>query len=326
MHSSALSTAPAALTEKDQALQQAVTSLANSRPPRGGGIEAGQRLPAEVPPEQIVTAIHRLPAMEAQCAPFPGAMDDRLVAALSSRGVPQLYTHQAEAIDHVLAGRHVVVVTPTASGKTLCYNAPVLQHHPAGRRPRARCICFRPRRSRRTSSPSCRRCVETARAADAARDRRLHLRRRHAAGRAPRDPRARARGAQQSRHAPLGHPAAPPALGEAVREPALRGDRRAARVSRRVRQPPDATSCAGCGACAGTTARTRCSSARRPRSPTRASWPRRSSSEPFELVDRERRAARREAVPLRQPAGRQPAARHPALVPRRNAARRRSSS
>jgi DEAD/DEAH box helicase domain-containing protein len=46
---------------------------------------------------------------------------------LASRGIGQLYTHQAEAIDHALAGRHVVVVTPTASGKTICYNVPVLQ-------------------------------------------------------------------------------------------------------------------------------------------------------------------------------------------------------
>src|SRR6185436_11096157 len=45
---------------------------------------------------------------------------------LRQRGVDQLYTHQAAAIDHALAGRHVVVTTPTASGKTLCYNAPVL--------------------------------------------------------------------------------------------------------------------------------------------------------------------------------------------------------
>ena len=50
--------------------------------------------------------------------------------------------------------------------------------------------------------------------------RRAHLRRRHAAGRAPHHPHARAHRAQQSRHAALGHPAAPSALGEAVREPA----------------------------------------------------------------------------------------------------------
>src|SRR5215471_4503804 len=52
--------------------------------------------------------------------------DMRLVDALQSRGVRELYSHQAEAIDHARAGRHVVVITPTASGKTLCYNAPVL--------------------------------------------------------------------------------------------------------------------------------------------------------------------------------------------------------
>ncbi len=48
------------------------------------------------------------------------------MAALAARGIGQLYTHQAQAFAHVLEGRHVVTVTPTASGKTLCYNAPVL--------------------------------------------------------------------------------------------------------------------------------------------------------------------------------------------------------
>ena len=64
--------------------------------------------------------------MTAQFVPFPDALDPRLTAALRSRGITQLYTHQAEAIAHGLAGRHAVVITPTASGKTLCYNAPVL--------------------------------------------------------------------------------------------------------------------------------------------------------------------------------------------------------
>ena len=45
---------------------------------------------------------------------------------LRARGIDQLYVHQAESIAHSLAGRNVVIVTPTASGKTLCYNAPVL--------------------------------------------------------------------------------------------------------------------------------------------------------------------------------------------------------
>jgi DEAD/DEAH box helicase domain-containing protein len=77
-------------------------------------------------PDQHVTAVRRLPAIAAQLAPFPHSLDPRLKAALQARGVEQLYTHQAEAIEHALAGRHTVVITPTASGKTLCYNAPVL--------------------------------------------------------------------------------------------------------------------------------------------------------------------------------------------------------
>src|SRR3954453_21518123 len=77
-------------------------------------------------PDLHVTAVRRLPAVGAELAPFPDALDPRLTAALQARGIAQLYTHQAEAIDHALAGRHTVVITPTASGKTLCYNAPAL--------------------------------------------------------------------------------------------------------------------------------------------------------------------------------------------------------
>jgi DEAD/DEAH box helicase domain-containing protein len=85
-------------------------------------------LPAERPdtPDHHVTAVRRLPAVQAQYAPFPDGLDPRLTRALTGRGITQLYTHQAEAIEHALAGRHAVVITPTASGKTLCYNAPVL--------------------------------------------------------------------------------------------------------------------------------------------------------------------------------------------------------
>ena len=38
-----------------------------------------------------------------------------------------MYRHQAEAIEHIRAGRHTVIVTGTASGKTLCYNIPVVE-------------------------------------------------------------------------------------------------------------------------------------------------------------------------------------------------------
>jgi DEAD/DEAH box helicase domain-containing protein len=62
----------------------------------------------------------------ARFAEFPETLNTRLVATLADRGITQLYTHQAEAIREIIAGNDVVVVTPTASGKTLCYNLPVL--------------------------------------------------------------------------------------------------------------------------------------------------------------------------------------------------------
>ena len=67
-----------------------------------------------------------MPARGAQYAPFPEDLDPRLVPVLERRGIHQLYSHQAHAVREVLAGRDVVVVTPTASGKTMCYNLPVL--------------------------------------------------------------------------------------------------------------------------------------------------------------------------------------------------------
>src|SRR5687768_11117050 len=77
-------------------------------------------------PDGWVTAVRRLPARQAEYAAFPDEFDPVVRAILHDRGIGQLYTHQAAAIGHALAGRNVVITTPTASGKTLCYNAPVL--------------------------------------------------------------------------------------------------------------------------------------------------------------------------------------------------------
>ena len=107
-------TLPAISGDKDRSLQEAVSRLTYS--PRPGGAEA----------DPIVTAVRRLPATPASFAPYPDGTDDRLRASLAARGISQLYTHQTQAFAHVLGGRNVVTITPTASGKTLCYNAPVL--------------------------------------------------------------------------------------------------------------------------------------------------------------------------------------------------------
>jgi DEAD/DEAH box helicase domain-containing protein len=74
-----------------------------------------------------VRAVKHLPAAQGRFADFPDWVHPRLRQVLEKRGIRQLYSHQAEAIDLVRQGRDVVLVTPTASGKTLCYNLPVLQ-------------------------------------------------------------------------------------------------------------------------------------------------------------------------------------------------------
>src|SRR3982075_208692 len=74
-----------------------------------------------------ITLDHVIPEVPAQFAPLPAELRLDLVEALARRGIQRLYTHQAEAYEAVTKGRHLVVVTPTASGKTLCYTLPVLQ-------------------------------------------------------------------------------------------------------------------------------------------------------------------------------------------------------
>jgi DEAD/DEAH box helicase domain-containing protein len=106
---------PATVSKRDGALDAALERIADS-----------SSLDRPDTPDHHITAIRRLPAVAAQYVPFPASLDSRLQQALASRGIGSLYTHQAESIEHALAGRNVVVTTPTASGKTLCYNAPVL--------------------------------------------------------------------------------------------------------------------------------------------------------------------------------------------------------
>ena len=75
---------------------------------------------------EILTAVRHFPAREAQWAEFPAWVQTELAAAYGGKGIRRLYSHQAAAAETVHAGKNVVVVTPTASGKTLCYNLPIL--------------------------------------------------------------------------------------------------------------------------------------------------------------------------------------------------------
>jgi len=75
---------------------------------------------------EILTAVRHFPGREAQWADFPAWVNADLAAVYAAKGIRRLYTHQAAAAEAVHAGKNVVIVTPTASGKTLCYNLPVL--------------------------------------------------------------------------------------------------------------------------------------------------------------------------------------------------------
>jgi DEAD/DEAH box helicase domain-containing protein len=79
----------------------------------------------EFAPNIVVNRL--IPAKEGIYAPFPEGLNAGIVDSLKKRGIDKLYTHQTEVYNLAQAGKNVVVVTPTASGKTLCYNLPCLQ-------------------------------------------------------------------------------------------------------------------------------------------------------------------------------------------------------
>lgn len=68
-----------------------------------------------------------VPPREGEYAPVPEGIDDRILGALKGSGIERIYIHQRACYETVRRGAHTVVVTPTASGKTLCYNLPVIQ-------------------------------------------------------------------------------------------------------------------------------------------------------------------------------------------------------
>jgi len=76
--------------------------------------------------EEVLTAVRQIPARDAQSRPIPAWVTSALAEAYRVKGIRELYSHQALTAELVRDGKNVVVVTPTASGKTLCFNLPVL--------------------------------------------------------------------------------------------------------------------------------------------------------------------------------------------------------
>jgi len=105
------------------------------KPPPAYPVPAVRPIPPVVIAEKVVAGLHakrtethvrRIDERPARYGDWPEGMNGRLAAVLKKRGIERPYVHQAAAISNALQGKNTVVVTPTASGKTLCYNAPVL--------------------------------------------------------------------------------------------------------------------------------------------------------------------------------------------------------
>src|SRR5207253_4248889 len=76
--------------------------------------------------DEVLTSVRRIAVREPKFRSMPGWLRGELAQAYGAKGIKQLYSHQAIAAELVHGGKNVVIVTPTASGKTLCYNLPVL--------------------------------------------------------------------------------------------------------------------------------------------------------------------------------------------------------
>src|SRR5690606_12037852 len=83
----------------------------------------------EIASHPAVDLVHRdlQPARSGTFGAWPDQLDPRLLAALRERGIASPYEHQAEALRAIDDGRDVVLATSTASGKSLCFQVPIIQ-------------------------------------------------------------------------------------------------------------------------------------------------------------------------------------------------------
>ena len=81
----------------------------------------------ELKKSDSVSGYHHIPSREPVLVDFPADLHPAVQRVLETRGISKLYSHQRHSFELARSGNNVVVVTPTASGKTLCYNLPVIQ-------------------------------------------------------------------------------------------------------------------------------------------------------------------------------------------------------
>lgn len=111
-----------ALTRRTEDAERALATT-DGQPSKDGALLA-QRLERRY--ADRITGSFTLPGREGCYAPIPDEVPAALAEALRARGIERLYAHQAQAWEATRRGEHVAIVTPTASGKSLCYTLPVL--------------------------------------------------------------------------------------------------------------------------------------------------------------------------------------------------------
>lgn len=84
------------------------------------------RLTGDPDRRRRIAHLHADPARAVDDVPLPEGLPPALVEALRADGKERLWHHQREALDHALAGRNVVLATETSSGKSLCFQVPVV--------------------------------------------------------------------------------------------------------------------------------------------------------------------------------------------------------
>ncbi len=110
------------LAPRTEASERALATT-DGLPSRDGAL-LGQRLARRY--GDRITGSFTIPGREGSYAPIPDDVPGALKAALKARGIERLYSHQAQAWQATQRGEHVAIVTPTASGKSLCYTLPVV--------------------------------------------------------------------------------------------------------------------------------------------------------------------------------------------------------
>ncbi|MGB5810142.1 MAG: DEAD/DEAH box helicase, partial [Polyangiales bacterium] len=100
---------------------------------------------------------HDIAPRDPRHAAIPGRVPGSVVSALRQRGITELYDHQARAFELATAGTHLVVATPTASGKSLCYNLPIL--HALASDPSARALYLFPTKALARDQEESLRCL-----------------------------------------------------------------------------------------------------------------------------------------------------------------------